>query len=227
MAINGNLSLTQPAAGTSLMPGLWQQGNVRLQVWDTESQRPDPALYRFRVRTTITGTPLPAAGTLQFREQDPDEASFKQWMPLPWNTQFDFGSEDGFPIEKDDWNGGYDYSQPVRLKVVGATSVNVIMTAQIGTWNEATEEFDWATIAITGTNSATVNQTFTSFDATYREVDPIPRIEGHLGVSLAVGSDGFVKSAEVHGNLFRGFENLVLGREANDPITYMQRICGV
>lgn len=59
------------------------------------------------------------------------------------------------------------------------------------------------------------------------EVDPISRIEGHLGVKLTTGTDGRVSQADVHGNLWRGFENFLLGRNANDAITFTQRICGV
>ena len=33
--------------------------------------------------------------------------------------------------------------------------------------------------------------------------------------------------SDVHGNLWRGFENFLLGREPNDAITFTQRICGV
>lgn len=58
------------------------------------------------------------------------------------------------------------------------------------------------------------------------EVDPISRIEGHLGVKVEV-SGGTVTEADVHGNLWRGFENFLVGREANDAITFVQRICGV
>ncbi len=58
------------------------------------------------------------------------------------------------------------------------------------------------------------------------EVDPISRIEGHLGVKLEQTS-GYVTEADVHGNLWRGFENFLLGREVNDAITFVQRICGV
>ncbi|MBS3956148.1 MAG: nickel-dependent hydrogenase large subunit [Clostridiales bacterium] len=58
------------------------------------------------------------------------------------------------------------------------------------------------------------------------EVDPISRIEGHLGVKLTV-TDGKVSGADVHGNLWRGFENFLLGRDVNDAITFTQRICGV
>jgi len=58
------------------------------------------------------------------------------------------------------------------------------------------------------------------------EVDPISRIEGHLGVKL-VAPAGVVTEANIHGNLWRGFENFLLGRSANDAITFTQRICGV
>ncbi len=60
------------------------------------------------------------------------------------------------------------------------------------------------------------------------EVDPISRIEGHLGVKLsAVRRSDSSTEADVHGNLWRGFENFLLGREVNDAITFTQRICGV
>ncbi len=58
------------------------------------------------------------------------------------------------------------------------------------------------------------------------EVDPISRIEGHLGVKVT--TDGStITEADAHGNLWRGFENFLIGRDANDPITVTQRICGV
>jgi Ni,Fe-hydrogenase I large subunit len=58
------------------------------------------------------------------------------------------------------------------------------------------------------------------------EVDPISRIEGHLGVRITI-SGGTVSDASAHGNLWRGFENFLLGRDPNDAITFTQRICGV
>jgi Ni,Fe-hydrogenase I large subunit len=58
------------------------------------------------------------------------------------------------------------------------------------------------------------------------EVDPISRIEGHLGVAV-VTSGGTITNAFAHGNLWRGFENFLLGRDINDAITFTQRICGV
>lgn len=60
-----------------------------------------------------------------------------------------------------------------------------------------------------------------------KEVDPISRIEGHLGVKLDVNASGIVTEANVHGNLWRGFENFLIGRDPNDAITFTQRICGV
>ena len=59
------------------------------------------------------------------------------------------------------------------------------------------------------------------------EVDPISRIEGHLGVKVTVSAGGTITDANAHGNLWRGFENFLLGREINDAITFVQRICGV
>jgi len=62
---------------------------------------------------------------------------------------------------------------------------------------------------------------------TAHEVDPISRIEGHLGVKVLVDGSGKIIDANAHGNLWRGFENFLLGREVNDAITFVQRICGV
>jgi Ni,Fe-hydrogenase I large subunit len=60
------------------------------------------------------------------------------------------------------------------------------------------------------------------------EVDPISRIEGHLGVKVSVDSGThLITEADAHGNLWRGFENFLIGRRANDAITFTQRICGV
>ncbi len=60
------------------------------------------------------------------------------------------------------------------------------------------------------------------------EVDPISRIEGHLGVKVSVEDvSGKITEANAHGNLWRGFENFLIGRRVNDAITFTQRICGV
>jgi Ni,Fe-hydrogenase I large subunit len=64
--------------------------------------------------------------------------------------------------------------------------------------------------------------------ANAHEVDPISRIEGHLGIKVVVDPDtNLIVDANAHGNLWRGFENFLLGRAANDAITFVQRICGV
>lgn len=71
---------------------------------------------------------------------------------------------------------------------------------------------------------------------TLHEVDPISRIEGHLGVKVtaddaykypASTGDPLITEANAHGNLWRGFENFLIGRDVNDAITVTQRICGV
>ena len=64
-------------------------------------------------------------------------------------------------------------------------------------------------------------------DDVLHEVDPVSRIEGHLGVKVSVDGTGKITDANAHGNLWRGFENFLLGREVNDAITFVQRICGV
>ena len=62
------------------------------------------------------------------------------------------------------------------------------------------------------------------------EVDPVSRIEGHLGIKVTTdgaATGATIINAKAHGNLWRGFENFLLGRAANDAITFVQRICGV
>ncbi|MFC1982133.1 nickel-dependent hydrogenase large subunit, partial [Chloroflexota bacterium] len=57
-------------------------------------------------------------------------------------------------------------------------------------------------------------------------IDPITRIEGHLKVETVV-EDGVVKEARSTGNLFRGFEIILRGRDPRDAQVITQRICGV
>lgn len=58
------------------------------------------------------------------------------------------------------------------------------------------------------------------------KLDPITRIEGHLGIE-AVVDDGVVKEAHVSGTLFRGFEVIMQGHSPLDVIQFAQRFCGV
>jgi len=57
-------------------------------------------------------------------------------------------------------------------------------------------------------------------------IDPVTRIEGHLRIE-AVVEDGVVKDARTTGNLFRGFEIILQGRDPRDAQVITQRICGV
>lgn len=60
--------------------------------------------------------------------------------------------------------------------------------------------------------------------------DPVSRIEGHLGVEVdfdTVGGVQQVVNVRASGLLFRGFENLLLGRDPRDAPHITERICGV
>ncbi|CAN2041786.1 Periplasmic (NiFeSe) hydrogenase large subunit [Candidatus Magnetomoraceae bacterium gMMP-15] len=57
-------------------------------------------------------------------------------------------------------------------------------------------------------------------------IDPITRIEGHLGVKIEVESDKVI-NAFVSGEMFRGFEVILKGRHPMDAQQITQRICGV
>ncbi|MFP3879813.1 MAG: nickel-dependent hydrogenase large subunit [Dehalococcoidia bacterium] len=57
-------------------------------------------------------------------------------------------------------------------------------------------------------------------------IDPVTRIEGHLRIETTV-ENGVVKDARATGNLFRGFEIILQGRDPRDAQVITQRICGV
>ena len=57
-------------------------------------------------------------------------------------------------------------------------------------------------------------------------IDPITRIEGHLRIDVDV-EDGKVKKAWSSGQMWRGVELILLGRDPRDAWTITQRICGV
>jgi len=57
-------------------------------------------------------------------------------------------------------------------------------------------------------------------------IDPITRIEGHLKIETVV-EDGVVKETRSTGNLFRGIEIILKGRDPRDAQIITQRICGV
>ena len=57
-------------------------------------------------------------------------------------------------------------------------------------------------------------------------IDPVTRIEGHLKAEVEI-KDGVVVDAKVFGGMFRGFEQILVGRDPRDAIQITQRICGV
>ncbi len=57
-------------------------------------------------------------------------------------------------------------------------------------------------------------------------INPITRIEGHLGVNVEVESNRIV-NAHSSGEMFRGFEVILKGRDPLDAQQITQRICGV
>jgi len=57
-------------------------------------------------------------------------------------------------------------------------------------------------------------------------IDPVTRIEGHLKVE-AIVENGTVKDAKSSGQLFRGLELILRGRDPRDAQVITQRICGV
>jgi len=57
-------------------------------------------------------------------------------------------------------------------------------------------------------------------------IDPVTRIEGHMKIDAYVDG-GEVKDAQCCGTLFRGFENILVGRHPLDAARLTQRVCGV
>ncbi len=57
-------------------------------------------------------------------------------------------------------------------------------------------------------------------------VDPLTRIEGHFRVEVVV-DNGEVVEAKSGGTLYRGFEQILTGREPIDAVQLTQRFCGV
>lgn len=57
-------------------------------------------------------------------------------------------------------------------------------------------------------------------------VDPITRIEGHLRIEVEI-ENGKVKDAWTSGQMFRGIEMMLEGRDPRDAHHFVQRSCGV
>ncbi len=58
-------------------------------------------------------------------------------------------------------------------------------------------------------------------------IDPITRIEGHLRIEVEVDETNTVTEAWASGQLFRGIETILKGRDPRDVGLIAQRICGV
>lgn len=58
------------------------------------------------------------------------------------------------------------------------------------------------------------------------KIDPITRIEGHLAVRLDIDG-GVIQNAYIAGEMYRGFEAILQGRDPLDAQQITQRICGV
>ncbi|MFZ4539832.1 nickel-dependent hydrogenase large subunit, partial [Propionivibrio sp.] len=57
-------------------------------------------------------------------------------------------------------------------------------------------------------------------------VDPITRIEGHLRIDVEV-DNGRVTKAWSSGQMWRGIEKILVGRDPREAWSYTQRFCGV
>ncbi|MFW6415161.1 MAG: nickel-dependent hydrogenase large subunit [Thermodesulfobacteriota bacterium] len=57
-------------------------------------------------------------------------------------------------------------------------------------------------------------------------IDPVTRIEGHLRIDCEV-QDGKIKDAWSSGQMWRGIEKILKGRDPRDAWIFTQRICGV
>jgi len=57
-------------------------------------------------------------------------------------------------------------------------------------------------------------------------IDPVTRIEGHLRIDVEVDG-GAITKAWSSGQMYRGLENILKGRDPRDAWLFVQRICGV
>lgn len=59
-------------------------------------------------------------------------------------------------------------------------------------------------------------------------IDPVTRLEGHLEITATVDDvEKKVTEAYSHGNMFRGIEKILIGRDPRDAPAITSRICGV
>ena len=58
-------------------------------------------------------------------------------------------------------------------------------------------------------------------------VDPICRIEGHLRIEVNLDENNVIRNAVSMGNMWRGLEVILQGRDPRDAWAFTERICGV
>ena len=59
------------------------------------------------------------------------------------------------------------------------------------------------------------------------QLGPFNRVEGDLEVSLDLDDSGTIAAARVNSPLFRGFEQILVGRLPADALAIVPRICGI
>lgn len=57
-------------------------------------------------------------------------------------------------------------------------------------------------------------------------IDPITRVEGHWKIDVTYSGTA-LSDVKIAGTMFRGFENILVGRNPRDASVITQRICGV
>ncbi|MDV7340272.1 nickel-dependent hydrogenase large subunit [Terasakiella sp. A23] len=58
-------------------------------------------------------------------------------------------------------------------------------------------------------------------------VDPVTRIEGHLRIDVEVNDEGRVSKSWSSGQMWRGIEKILVGRDPREAWLFTQRFCGV
>ncbi len=58
-------------------------------------------------------------------------------------------------------------------------------------------------------------------------VDPVCRIEGHLRIEVNLDDNNVIRNAVSTGNMWRGLEVILKGRDPRDAWAFTERICGV
>ncbi|WKB36522.1 nickel-dependent hydrogenase large subunit [Terrilactibacillus sp. S3-3] len=57
-------------------------------------------------------------------------------------------------------------------------------------------------------------------------INPLTRISGFMEIDVTIEQNQII-DAKTKGNLFRGFEKMLVGRQPFDAVYFTQRICGI